>query len=90
VEEEKQSMAVTLRMTRTGNRNNPFFRIIVADSRSPRDGKFLETIGTYDPARSPAVVKLDMDRVAFWRSKGATMSETVSQLVKRHGKSEPK
>ena len=83
-------MAVTMRMTRTGNRNNPFFRIVVADSRSPRDGKFLESIGTYDPARNPAVVKLDMDRIAFWRSKGATMSETVSQLVKRHGKSDPK
>jgi small subunit ribosomal protein S16 len=83
-------MAVTMRMTRTGNRNNPFFRIVVADSRSPRDGKFLETIGTYDPARKPAVVRIDMDRIAFWQSKGATMSETVSQLVKRHGKSEPK
>jgi len=83
-------MAVTMRMTRTGNRNNPFFRIVVADSRSPRDGRFLEAIGTYDPARNPAVVKLDMDRIAFWRSKGATMSETVSQLVKRHGKSDPK
>jgi small subunit ribosomal protein S16 len=83
-------MAVTMRMTRTGNRNNPFFRIVVADSRCPRDGKFLESIGTYDPARKPEVVKLDMDRIAYWRSKGATMSETVSQLVKRHGKSDPK
>jgi small subunit ribosomal protein S16 len=83
-------MAVTLRMTRTGNRNNPFFRIVVADSRCPRDGKFLESIGTYDPARKPVVVKIDMDRVSYWRSKGATMSETVSQLVKRHGKTEPK
>jgi small subunit ribosomal protein S16 len=83
-------MAVTMRMTRTGNRNNPFFRIVVADSRCPRDGKFLESIGTYDPARKPEVVRLDMDRIEFWRSKGATMSETVSQLVKRHGKPDPK
>jgi len=83
-------MAVTMRMTRTGSRNNPHFRIVVADSRSPRDGKFLESIGVYHPASKPAVVKIDMDRVAYWRSKGATMSETVSQLVKRHGQPEPK
>ena len=83
-------MSVTMRMTRTGNRNNPFFRIVVADSRSPRDGRFLEAVGTYDPARSPAVVRLDRDRIAFWSSKGATMSETVAQLVKRHDKAAPK
>jgi small subunit ribosomal protein S16 len=83
-------MAVTMRMTRTGSRNNPSFRIVVADSRSPRDGKLLETIGIYDPAKNPAVVRLDMDRVDYWKSKGATMSETVSQLVKRHAKSESK
>jgi small subunit ribosomal protein S16 len=79
-------MAVTMRMTRTGSRNNPSFRIVVTDSRSPRDGKFLESVGIYDPAKTPAVVKLDVDRIEFWRSKGATMSETVSQLVKRHAK----
>ena len=83
-------MAVTMRMTRTGSRNNPFFRIVVTDSRSPRDGKFIESIGTYDPVRKPEVVRIDLDRVAYWSSKGATMSETVSQLVKRHGKPEPK
>jgi small subunit ribosomal protein S16 len=79
-----------MRMTRTGSRNNPFFRIVVADSRSPRDGKFIESIGIYDPARNPEVVRLDMSRIEHWRSKGATMSETVSQLVKRHGKADPK
>lgn len=79
-------MAVTMRMTRTGSRNNPSFRIVVTDSRSPRDGKFLETVGLYNPAKDPAVVRLDMDRIDFWKSKGATMSETVSQLVKRHVK----
>jgi small subunit ribosomal protein S16 len=83
-------MAVTLRMTRTGNRNNPSFRIVVTDSRSPRDGKFMETVGTYEPTKIPAVVRLDADRIDFWRSKGATMSETVSQLVKRHAKSAAK
>ncbi len=83
-------MAVTMRMTRTGNRNNPSFRVVVTDSRSPRDGKFLEAVGTYDPAKTPAVVTLDVDRIEFWRSKGATMSETVSQLVKRHAKSADK
>jgi len=79
-------MAVTMRMTRTGSRNNPSFRIVVTDSRYPRDGRFLETIGTYEPAKSPATVQIDADRVDYWRSKGATMSETVSQLVKRNAK----
>ena len=76
-------MAVTLRMTRKGNRHNPFYRVVAADVRSPRDGKYIELLGTYDPNQEPAAVSLKMDRVDYWVSKGAQVSQTVSELIKK-------
>lgn len=75
-------MAVRIRMTRHGKRNDPFFRIVVADREKPRDGKFLEVLGTYDPNNKPQKIKVDKERVAYWISKGATPSETVANLLK--------
>jgi small subunit ribosomal protein S16 len=79
-------MAVKLRLTRAGAKKNPFYRVVVADSRSPRDGKFIERIGIYDPTRQPAEVRFDMERVNYWLSKGALPSETVGQLIERSRK----
>ena len=76
-------MAVTLRLTRAGGKKAPFYRVVAADSRSPRDGRFIEQIGVYDPLRNPAEVKLDTARVAHWLSVGAVPSQTVSELIQR-------
>jgi len=78
-------MAVKIRMTRKGSRHNPFYRIVAAEDRSPRDGKYLELLGTYDPQQEPAAISLKMDRVQYWLSKGATASVTVSQMIKKNG-----
>ena len=78
-------MAVKVRMARTGGRNKPFFRIVVADERAPRNGAFIELVGTYDPRRKPSAVTLKMDRIEYWLSKGATPTLTVSQLIRRSG-----
>ncbi len=80
-------MAVVIRMKRTGRKNRPCYRISVADSRSPRDGRTLETLGLYDPV-SPskdAQVRVDVDRARFWLTNGALPSETVRSLFKRSG-----
>ena len=76
-------MAVVLRMTRRGAKKKPFYRIVAADSRSPRDGKFLEMLGTYDPLKSENNLKIDSEKVASWIKKGAKPSETVASLLKR-------
>ena len=76
-------MAVKLRMTRKGNRHNPFYRIVAADERSSRDGKYIELLGTYDPREEPAVVNIKMDRVDYWKSKGAQVSQTVTEIINR-------
>ena len=73
-------------MKRVGAKNAPFFRIVVADSRSPRDGKFIEEIGTYQPRKKGDNVKLDLDRAKYWISKGAQPSETVSSFLKNLAK----
>jgi small subunit ribosomal protein S16 len=78
-------MAVKVRMTRAGSRNSPFYRIVVADERSPRDGRFIEMVGTYDPRPDKELVTLKMDRIQHWISKGARPSQTVSELIRRHG-----
>ena len=69
-------------MKRVGAKNSPYFRIVVADSRSPRDGKFIEEIGTYQPLKSGANVKLDMERAKYWVGKGAQPSDTVASFLK--------
>ena len=76
-------MAVVLRMTRRGTKKKPFYRIVAADSRSPRDGKFLEMLGTYDPLKSENNIKIDAEKVASWIKKGAKPSETVASLLKK-------
>jgi small subunit ribosomal protein S16 len=71
---------------RTGAKKRPSYRIIVKEKQSKRDGAYLENLGTYNPTRDPAEVKLDMDRVRYWISKGAQPTDTVSQLIKVGGK----
>jgi small subunit ribosomal protein S16 len=78
-------MAVKMRLTRIGGKGKPSYRVIVADSDSPRDGKFLEIVGNYDPQKNPAEVILKEDRVREWLSKGAKPTLTVSQLLQKKG-----
>jgi small subunit ribosomal protein S16 len=73
-------------MKRVGAKNAPFFRIVVADSRSPRDGKFIEEIGCYQPRMKGQNVQMDLERAKYWLSKGAQPSETVSSFLKKLGK----
>ena len=78
-------MAVKLRMTRMGAKKRPFYRIVAADSRSPRDGRFIEEIGTYDPNQEPSVVKIDEEAAKKWLATGAQPTETVGKLLKVAG-----
>lgn len=80
-------MAVVIRLRRIGRKNRDIFRVVVADKRTPRDGKFIENVGEYDPNREPPLIKLKLDRIAYWQSKGAKPSETVASLIKRAKKS---
>ena len=83
---KKILMAVRIRLKRVGAKNAPAYRIVVADSRSPRDGKFIEEIGSYNPLRKADNFKLDLERAKYWVSKGAQPSETVASFIKRAGK----
>lgn len=74
-------------MKRVGARNHPVFRIVVADSRSPRDGRFIEELGTYHPLKSGDNVKMDLDRADYWLSKGAQPSDTVASFIHKARKS---
>ncbi|MFN2353065.1 MAG: 30S ribosomal protein S16 [Desulfopila sp.] len=76
-------MAVRIRLTRLGRKKKPFYRIIVADSESKRDGKFLDTLGTYDPLQNPTVVKIDNDKLQEWLGRGALPTTTVKSLIKQ-------
>jgi len=76
-------MAVKIRMKRVGAKNAPVFRIVVADSRSPRDGKFIEELGTYQPLKKNDNVQFDLERAKYWLSKGAQPSDTVASFIKR-------
>ena len=75
-------MAVKLRLTRVGSKKNPVYRIVAADSRSPRDGKFLEIVGRYNPQTDPSTIELHEEKVRDWLAKGAQPSETVARLLK--------
>jgi small subunit ribosomal protein S16 len=79
-------MAVHIRLSRAGAKKRPFYRLMVADHRSPRGGKFLENIGTYNPAKDPGLFVVDQARLDYWRSHGATPSATVDRLLKKHAK----
>jgi small subunit ribosomal protein S16 len=78
-------LAVKLRLTRVGSKKNPVYRIVAADSRSPRDGKFLEIVGRYNPQTDPSTIEVNEERVKDWLSKGAQPSETVQRLLKAKG-----
>lgn len=75
-------MAVKIRLRRIGQKKRPFYRVIVADSRSPRNGRFIEEIGYYDPNQEPSVVKIDADAAKKWLANGAQPTETVAKLLK--------
>jgi len=77
---------VTIRLARAGTKKRPFYRLVVADARRPRGGRFLENIGTFDPAKD-GVFTVKSERLQFWQSKGALPSETVARLLKRQAKS---
>ncbi|HAR46512.1 MAG: 30S ribosomal protein S16 [Nitrospirae bacterium GWC2_57_13] len=78
-------MAVRIRLKRMGSHKKPFYRLVVADSRSPRDGRFIETVGTYDPSKNPAAVTVDQEKTLDWLKKGAIPSDTVRTLLSRAG-----
>ena len=78
-------MAVEIRLKRMGSKKRPFYRVVVADSRSPRDGRFIETVGTYNPLVEPAEVKLDEELVLSWLNNGAQPSDTVKNLLSKAG-----
>lgn len=82
-------MAVKLRLTRMGDKKSPFYRVVAADSRSPRDGKFIDVIGTYNPLTDPATVKIDADKVKEWIKNGAQPTDTVRALLVNGGIIEP-
>ena len=75
-------MAVRLRLTRVGSKKNPIYRVIVADSRSPRDGRFIEIVGRYNPQTDPSTIELDKEKIQQWIGKGAQPSAAVSKLIK--------
>lgn len=77
-------MAVKIRLRRMGAKKAPFYRIVVADSRSPRDGRFIEEIGYYNPLTNPAEVKVDADKAKNWIAKGAQPTDTVKALLKKN------
>jgi len=77
-------MSVVIRMQRAGGRNWPFFRVVVADSRRARDGRFLEKVGYYNPVTRPAQVQLDSERIRYWKEKGAQASESVAALLRKY------
>ena len=78
-------MAVKIRLRRMGAKKAPFYRVVVADSRYPRDGRFIEEIGTYDPNKEPADIKIDADAAKKWLTSGAQPTETVAKLLKQAG-----
>lgn len=78
-------MAVKIRLRRMGAKRAPFYRVVVADSRYPRDGRFIEEIGTYDPTKDPAIVNIDGEKAKKWISNGAQPTDTVKALFKKNG-----
>ena len=78
-------MAVKIRLTRLGKKKQPTYRVIIADERSPRDGRFIEELGFYDPTQEPSVVKIDTEKAKDWIAKGAKPTDTVAKLLKIAG-----
>jgi small subunit ribosomal protein S16 len=78
-------LAVKLRLTRVGSKKNPIYRVVAADSRAPRDGRFLDIVGRYNPQPHPSVIEFDEDKVKDWLKKGAQPTDAVSRLLKAKG-----
>ena len=78
-------MSVKIRLNRMGAKKNPFYRVVVADSRSPRDGRFIEILGHYDSTKEPAIVKIDEEKALEWMNKGAQPTDTVKSLFRKEG-----
>jgi small subunit ribosomal protein S16 len=78
-------MAVKLRLTRVGSKKNPIYRVVAADSRAPRDGRFIDIVGRYNPQPNPSVIELDEAKVKDWLAKGAQPTEAVARLLKVKG-----
>ena len=78
-------MAVRMRLTRVGSKKNPIYRVVVADQRSPRDGRFIEIVGRYNPQTDPSTIELDETKVKDWLGKGAQPSDAVAKLIKASG-----
>ena len=78
-------MALKIRLTKLGDKKTPFYRVVVADSRSPRDGKFVEVIGTYNPLTEPAEIKIDNEKAAQWLKNGAQPTDTAKELLIKSG-----
>jgi small subunit ribosomal protein S16 len=78
-------MAVRIRLTRLGAKKKPYYRLVAANSEAPRDGKFLEILGSYDPTRNPALITLHKEKVSRWLEKGATLSESARSILKKEG-----
>jgi len=82
-------MSVKIRLKRVGAKNNPIYRVVVADARSPRDGKCIEEIGTYQPRQSGINFKLNLDRVEYWLGVGAQPSDTVASMIRKQRRAAP-
>lgn len=78
-------MALKIRLTRLGDKKTPFYRVVVADSKSPRDGKFVEVIGTYNPLTNPAEIKIDNEKASAWLKNGAQPTDTARELLIKSG-----
>ena len=78
-------MAVRMRLTRVGSKKNPIYRVVVADQRSPRDGRFIEIVGRYNPQTDPSTIDLDEEKIKGWLGKGAQPSDAVAKLIKAAG-----
>ena len=78
-------MAVKIRLTRLGAKKKPYYRLVAADSEAPRDGRFLEVLGTYDPMKDPAAVTIQKEKVQHWLGKGAMVSESARAILKKEG-----
>lgn len=78
-------MAVKIRLTRMGSKKKPFYRLVAADSEAPRDGKFLEILGFYDPMKDPADIRIHEDKVKYWLGKGALVSGSAKSILKKQG-----
>lgn len=82
-------MAVKIRLARHGSKKHPFYRVVVAHSESPRDGRYIDQVGTYDPTRSPELIDIKTDKLQAWMKKGAQPTQTVAQIIKRSSAATP-